>query len=309
MNSRTDEINQFKSEINLSEYAASVGYCIDRKESSTRSVVMRSGDDKIAIARAANNHYIYYSFRDETNNGTIIDFVQKRKHANLGQVRQELRPWVGTARPYTPHTHYSKSIVTTSKDRQGVLKEFAKQIEIDGHHDYLNTERLIPTSVVLSDRFKGRVYSDDKKNAVFPHYDSDGLCGFEKKNVGYTGFSKGGDKTVWISNCYKTDTKLMIVESGIEALSYDALYGDGKTRYLSVSGTWSEEVVRMVKKTIKAFEGEIVLGFNNDKAGHQLEERMRGAIGEDWNLLRAVYPVCDGEDWNDELRRRHQNDR
>ncbi|MCP4238780.1 MAG: DUF3991 domain-containing protein [Aestuariibacter sp.] len=302
MDSRAEEINQFKSEINLSEYAASVGYCIDHKESSARSVVMRNGDDKIAIARGPNYHYIYYSFRDETNNGTIIDFVQKRLHANLGQVRKELRPWVGAARPYAPHARYSKTIATTSKDRQSVLFEFSQQKGIDGYHEYLNTVRQIPATVILSDRFKGRVYSDDKKNAVFPHYDSDGLCGFEKKNAGYTGFSKGGDKTVWISNFYKTDTKLMIVESGIEALSYDALYGDGKTRYLSMSGTWSEEVLEMVKKTIAAFRGDIVLGFNNDNAGHTLEERMRGAIGKDQSLL-AEYPERNGEDWNDVLRR------
>ncbi len=307
MDSRAEEMNQFKTEINLSEYAASVGYYIDRNESSARSVVMRNGDEKIAIGRNPNNHYVYYSFRDESDNGTIVDFVQRRTNANLGEVRKQLRLWVGAGRSHVPPGQFSQTITTTEKDRQAVLFEFSKQIEIDGHHDYLNAQRQIPESVTLSGRFKGRVYSDAKKNAVFPHYDIDGLCGFEKKNKGYTGFSKGGDKTVWISNFYKDDTKLMLVESGIEALSYDALYGDTRTRYLSVSGTWSEEAVEMVVKAIDAFKGVIVLGFNNDKAGHQLEERMCGAIGENRDLLTA-WPKLEGEDWNDELRREKSND-
>jgi len=92
-----DELEDFKTTINLSEYAASEGYCIDRRASSRNSVAIRhASGDKIVIARGQDNHWMYFSVRDDTDNGTLIDFVQNRKGCKLGGVRQELRPWVGS---------------------------------------------------------------------------------------------------------------------------------------------------------------------------------------------------------------------
>lgn len=92
---RADELERFKSQINLAEYAQAQGYEIDRKESSRASTVMRSGGDKIIVATDTDGHGIYFSVRDDADHGSIIDFVQKRQGLNLGQVRKELRPWIG----------------------------------------------------------------------------------------------------------------------------------------------------------------------------------------------------------------------
>ena len=40
---RTDELEVFKTRINLSEYAAAQGYVLDRKASSRNSAIMRNG--------------------------------------------------------------------------------------------------------------------------------------------------------------------------------------------------------------------------------------------------------------------------
>jgi hypothetical protein len=91
-----DELERFKTAINLSEYAASEGYLFDRRASSRNSVVMRHpGGDKIVIARGEDDHWIYFSVRDDSDNGSIIDFIQHRRRCSIGAVRQELRPWVG----------------------------------------------------------------------------------------------------------------------------------------------------------------------------------------------------------------------
>ncbi len=95
-----DELEDFKAHINLSEYAAAQGYEMDRRASSKNSVLMRHcGGDNIVIACGTDRHWIYFSVRDDADNGTIIDFVQNRKGVKLGGVRQELRPWIGGARP------------------------------------------------------------------------------------------------------------------------------------------------------------------------------------------------------------------
>ena len=85
---------QFKAGVNLAEFAAAQGYQLDRRESSRNSAVMRrdSDNDKIVIATYTDGYGVYFSVRDEADNGSIIDFVQSRQRFNLGQVHKELRP-------------------------------------------------------------------------------------------------------------------------------------------------------------------------------------------------------------------------
>lgn len=51
--------------------------------------------DKVIVKRDADQHDVYFSLRDERDDGSIIDFAMRRKGLNLGQVRKELRPWIG----------------------------------------------------------------------------------------------------------------------------------------------------------------------------------------------------------------------
>lgn len=93
--SSLDELERFKREINLVAFAEAQGYELDRQESSRSSVVMRhSGGDKIVIATNENGHGIYFSVRDETDNGSVIDFLQYRQGLSLGHVRKALREWI-----------------------------------------------------------------------------------------------------------------------------------------------------------------------------------------------------------------------
>src|ERR1700736_3562482 len=95
MISSGDELETFKTDINLTEYAAASGYRLDRKASSRNSVVMVHPErDKIIIAVDRDRHWIYFAIGEDTDNGSIIDFVQKRKGGNLGDVRSALRPWL-----------------------------------------------------------------------------------------------------------------------------------------------------------------------------------------------------------------------
>ena len=95
---REDELTRFKTDINLVEYVASKGYQVIKGESSKASTVMVDGQgDKLIIATAEDGHGIYFSVRDDADNGSIIDFVQRLQGLNLGQVRKELRPWIGVS--------------------------------------------------------------------------------------------------------------------------------------------------------------------------------------------------------------------
>ena len=93
------ELERFKTTINLSEFAAARGYALDRRASSVNSAVMRHPDgDKIVIARNEGRTWIYFSVRDDRDNGTIIDFVQNRGGGLAGARRGRSSAGAPTAR-------------------------------------------------------------------------------------------------------------------------------------------------------------------------------------------------------------------
>ena len=89
---RGSELDAFKRDICLVDYAQAQGYVVDRTASSRSSVVLADpSGDKVVVARAPDGHWIFFSVRDGQDNGTIIDFVQRRAGGSLGEVRKELR--------------------------------------------------------------------------------------------------------------------------------------------------------------------------------------------------------------------------
>jgi hypothetical protein len=118
------ELESFKTSIDLRAYAAGQGYQIDKRASWRGTAVMRHpvSNDKVVIKRSLDGHYVYFSVRDDRDNGTIIDFVQFRQRQSLGAVRKELRPWIGM--PPVPVPEFPV-LPKTEKDRIKVEAAYA----------------------------------------------------------------------------------------------------------------------------------------------------------------------------------------
>lgn len=297
-----DELESFK-RIDMRAYAASLGYQLDKRDSWRGSAVMRHpNSDKIVIKRAADGHYVYFSVRDATDNGSLIDFVQNRERVSLGVVRKILRPWIGT--PPVPVPAFSP-LHKTGKDRLRVETEFAKMADAT-QHPYLEKERGLPASLLASDRITGRVRSDARGNAIFPHFDTEGLCGFEIKNLGFTGFSTGGSKGLWLSHELPEDKRLVFCESSIDALSHAVLFSDDHTRYASIGGKPNPMQPELMRAAVARMPhgSEIIAAMDADADGRKLADVVRNAVALSGRLdLRfAVQEPFGHKDWNDQLR-------
>ena len=125
---RNEELDQFKFKINLVEYAQDNGYELDQKKSSINCIVLKDerGDKILVGLDKTDNHYFYYSLKNEADRGSIIDFIQKRKNLNLGEVRKQLRPWLNNnySPTYKPTKDPSIKLTPTSKDRYQVVVQF-----------------------------------------------------------------------------------------------------------------------------------------------------------------------------------------
>jgi Toprim-like/Protein of unknown function (DUF3991) len=176
-------------------------------------------------------------------------------------------------------------------------------------YPYLERERCLPAAVLLSPRFAGRMRIDSRGNTVFPHFDAAGLCGYEIKNRGFTGFAAGGQKGLWFSHARQHDRRLVLAESAIDALSHAALFPDAQdqTRYASLGGKPSSRQTDLVQATIVRLpEGaEIVAAFDADEAGRRLVDVVSEAVASVANemartdlIFKFHLAVQEGADWN-----------
>ncbi|TQF13423.1 DUF3991 domain-containing protein [Myxococcus llanfairpwllgwyngyllgogerychwyrndrobwllllantysiliogogogochensis] len=304
-----NELERFKSHINLPEYAATLGYTFSRQESSRAAVTMRhpDTDDKVIIKRGGDGHYVYFSVRDDNDNGTIIDFCQRRRRGSLGEVRKELRGYIGDSRPKPPLPEYVHALEIADADRPGVQKRVNQMVQ-PATSLYLNGRGIRPETLTDS-RFVGTWREDSRGNAIFLHRDVEGISGYEVKNRGYTGFAKGGVKAVWASNAKVTDTTLAFTEATIDAFSYHQLRGGPDHRYASTGGALSPHQHELIGKMIRKMppHGVVITAFDKDAIGDKLAATITEIAATANPGIRVVRDVPSiGKDWNDELKLKEQ---
>ena len=295
---RADELEQFKQQINLAQYASKLGYDLLKSESSRNSYVMKNAQgDKIVIATAPDGHGIYFSVGDTTDNGSIIDFHQKRTGDNLGQTRKALRQELGISTPERIKAIKSKPR-PADHNIEGVIKSFMTMTSAT-NHPYLTRQRNIPAKILRDPRFENAVKQDRKGNAVFPHYDLNGLSGYELKNTGFTGFSRGGKKSLWHSSNLNSASEIVITESAIDALSHAALNPKRDAAYISISGSMSQDQKALLGGVLAKAENDgqkITVALDNDRAGRAMTQEIHA-------LAKTVkQEIPRAKDWNEDLK-------
>ncbi len=298
MQNNTDELSRFKIDINLVEYAQSKGYEIDKRKSCVNSTVMRLGDDKIVIATDVDEHGIFFSMRDDQDNGSIIDFVQNRENLNLGQVRKKLRPWLclGTTAQRSRQPTPPKPRASTA-DYHKVILDFAR-CDIRDQSLYLRKDRGLDPAIMKDKRFLWRV--DKRGNVVFPHYRNNALTGCEIKGRRFTGFTKSGQKSLWQSTNILQTQKIVICESAIDCMSHAQMFSDPTTGYISIGGGLSMAQLTQLQKGLQWASEKgctIVIATDNDQGGEQLADKIQ-SLHPDIKMIREKSIE---KDWNKQL--------
>src|SRR5260370_4708255 len=145
------ELDAFKRKVDLRQFAVSLGYEMDRRESWRGSTVLRRDGDKIVVKRNHNGHYIFFSVRDDRDDGTIVDFLERRQNLSLGAVRQILRPWIGRA--VTPPQF--PALAPTRTNRMRVQCASRRPAHAQPYRD-LACEPCVRAALTVSPRAAGR---------------------------------------------------------------------------------------------------------------------------------------------------------
>lgn len=289
------ELEKFKTEINLAGFLEHLGFTYDQKRS-TRNIPVFQGNSEhevfIVSRKSHNNHHVFMNPYNDSDAGSIIDFVQNRQKISLGQVRQLLRNYMGDMPPVKEYHRYKEA---SASDIAFLRKSFSKAYRLS-NRDFLHSRGI--TDAVLDSLFlKNRVgnqryiHSTGKEhyNTVFPIYNLQGLAGLEKRNHNFKQAAENSDKAngMWQSYFHKENpqvhTEFFISESPIDCISKFQLSGKGhndiSTLFFSSNGSLNKGQFQFVQDFIDQCKPlKVCLGNDNDPAGVRFNANYLGNL-------------------------------
>ncbi len=296
------DFSRLKQEVDLVEYASSVGYEVDKKKSTRTSLVMsKELDDKIVISRPS-DVWVYFSVYDDNDNGTVIDFVKNRSDKSLFEIGKELEKWLGKPSSFQKR---NKSFLKRKSHEPGRIQRLFNYCYPLLSHPYLK-KRRINAIYLQSARFRGRVFRDQFGNIIFPHMKKGKVCGLELVDEHTHLFVRGSEKTLWRSNRFLDDDTVMIAETPIDALSYQILHPTINTAfYIATCGGFSPKQAQIIQRLVTELDWikKVILIVDNDEGGDRIADKLEKIISDTpFNgSIERHSPHKRGSDWNDVL--------
>lgn len=286
-------IDQIKSEIDLVNFALLNGFQLDKAKTSKSCKVFRGPVGKIGVSYQ-DGKWVYFNF-DKERGGSIVDLVMDLQGKTFREALSILEPEIENQEQVKLDPIYT--VLKSSFNRKEVTEELKSLIVVERTNSYLHS-RNISSQTLSAKRFHRTIYTDQYKNAVFPHYDQKGFTGAEKRNMKFWGFSEFGKKTVWFSRSQERDNALLFSESALDCLSYYQVKDDGITRYFSIGGNLSNDQLEIIDLIMKKNPDKIKkLAFDNDKDGHKYVKKFCEKWPDEDFIIDL--PKNSGDDWTD----------
>lgn len=175
------------------------------------------------------------------------------------------------------------------------------------HHgivfDYLTNTRGLPVHVVELVMAAGDVYADSRRNATFVCRAPNGhVTGAELRGTGktpYKGMAVGSRRGIgFFMVTHPTPIELVVVESALDALAYQALFTASAATIISTAGVVST-CPALVNLANHLGVTDIVIAYDSDVAGDKSAELLMASLKGGCLTVRRRVPCC--KDWNDIL--------
>lgn len=292
------DISRFQ-KINLEVIANYYNFKLTNK-ATQNSPHMNNGQDIIIIKQHSNEEYTYWSPTAETK-GDIFNFVMWQENCEFKTALDKIQFILGQ------EVVTSSPILYQKREKKEFDKSKIKQFTDIEHSKYLASRGLSRT-IYHNRRFIDRIKSDNFNNVIFPHEDlENNIVGYTTKNFKFAGFSPGGTKTIWKSNQFTNDNRLVIGEAAIDILSYayiEYLHIPAlmfNTQYSSIDGGWDNSLTTLhIKTQIESISNikEVTGIFDNDNQGREYSKKL-SKICQELNVKYVEnFPPME-KDWND----------
>lgn len=174
--------------------------------------------------------------------------------------------------------------------------------------DYLSKKRGLPSEILFMAIKQKIIRQGIKGTSLFLHKKLNGkITGAEMRGPEYQGFTNGGTKTLfYFIGGIDQVTRLVIVESAIDALSFAALDPiTNGTLYVSTGGGIGPETIvsleEVMKKLIIRNNVMIEIGTDKDQAGNNFADLLYDRFQKYKLHMRRITPIGNTKDWNEVL--------
>ena len=291
-----NSLERVKREVNLVQHAASMGYAIDRHKSGRKWAVMEKGADRVLILTSPNEKgfYYYQSASDDSDRGTIVDFMLRR-----GSSYEEIAGLSSAHLDESPLRYLEKA-----KDKKIDL-EMAAELARQKYTTYkYEADNYLESRGIKQNTSRDMDILTNRTGAIFSLTISGQICSTIEYTPRGKYFQAGLPRGVVVFGQYREPKKIVITESPVDALSYEQMRKEKEqtpcdTIYLSTCGSLSGEIKKEITR-IAAYnkKAEVVLAFDNDKAGHKMAVEVDKLLE---SREKVVHQPSMGKDWNDML--------
>jgi len=267
------EIDIFKEDISLTDFALNCDFEIDEKKSTKTSIVLKKDNEKIIISKdKLTNHNTFFNL-ETGKGGTIIDFYKKYVNAKkqFWQILADLRKYHKTG-------GYKYNLIPTTKDILEVKKEVLRLKPLTELNIYLKSKKISQETL---DEFSPYIHQDNRNNTIFIHKHFSQIdkkidietCGIERKNKDFK--QQHGEKGLW-GKKVGNSRDFFIFESPVDALSFYQLH-KREGNYISTGGNMSKKQIEDLQTLLKQQNPDkINLCVDNDIGGDNLADRLNG---------------------------------
>jgi len=298
------ELNRFKTNINLAEFATAFGYYKDKEKSSINAPVMRhENGDKVVIGKdKADGHYIYFNPNNDSDNGSIIDFVKNRTGETLGHIRKRLRAW-----QHNPQPQENIPVKASTKNALRIASIWDRIKESD--HclaQYWGLDAQQNTRLAKLPNVK---YSEKDRAFYFALSNTEGICGIERRTADEKHIIGGSEKGVFVTGKLREAPRIFVFESPVDMISHRAMglhnVADYTVCTMGSVGESTAKSLEMIFSNNK--DAEIVIAVDNDKGGSEITQKLAEIIAKvDGNADRAKRERPKGKDWNEDIKMQKQ---
>lgn len=288
----------------MPEVAGKLGFELrDGPSLAARNIRMHKDGETIGLKRDAAAGWVWSSTVGG-GGGDIFDLVRREQKCTFNQARDYLRPMVGTI------------LEQPKRETARPLDDAAEADHTSCRQAWMTAEnrmcRFLTNRGIdqeTFEKYRDVVRVDERHNALFAHTKPDGsVVGFEKRNEypsdsepggvkKFKSFASGGVRVLGRFGDTEAADRVVVVESGLDAMSLSQLEGHPPgVAYVSTGGGISkptlDELARLAQR------GAVIeIGTDRDKGGQAIAEAILDRVPQ--ALDRR--PEKD-KDWNDLLR-------
>jgi hypothetical protein len=306
MQAKDAELEQFRKGVNCAALLEGwlPSWRLDRRESTRRALKYRREEGEVLIV---NHDGRGWWDPQSTAKGDIFDLVQYLDpNLNFGQVRRELRRFVGVAPTFPP------AVIGRAKHDPGVPIAARWMMRprlrrTSAVWAYLAGTRRVPAKVLEAADAADILREGPYGSAWFAHRDDGNrVTHVEIRGPGFKGSLQGGTKSLFrLSSTGKRHCRLVITEAPIDALSVAAIESIGAdTLYAATGGGMGPGTVQAIERLLREMaqypDALLASATDANRAGERYATRHAELASAAGIAFERLAPPA-GTDWNDVL--------